>query len=206
MSTYLTLETFLDSQDFYISEAKAGKIFVYPTDTIYGIWAIYTRENKDKIFQIKHRDEKKMFSIIAPNFDWIAENYTLPTLCHSEWNEEYNEKLNTDPSLRSGWHNTNIDIDQLKTYLDTYHGVTYIFSYTTPGVRIIKHPFQNFVQTLNDAFITTSCNIAWEPIVTDVQNIPTDIAQQVDYIIDGWILGGRPSVLIDLVENKIIER
>jgi hypothetical protein len=28
----------------------------------------------------------------------------------------------------------------------------------------------------------------------------------VDYIIDGWILGGRPSVLIDLVANKIIER
>jgi hypothetical protein len=28
----------------------------------------------------------------------------------------------------------------------------------------------------------------------------------VDYIIDGWPLGGRASVLIDLVENKIIER
>lgn len=176
MSAYLTLEAFLDNQDFYISEAQAGKIFVYPTDTIYGIWAIYNKENKNRIFQIKHRDEKKMFSIMAPSFDWIKTTYP------------------------------EANIDELKKYLSSYHGVTYIFSYETPGVRIIKHPFQNFVQTLNDAFITTSCNIAGEPIVTDVQNLPADIAQQVDYIIDGWILGGRPSVLIDLVANKIIER
>jgi len=209
----ITLETFLNNQDFYISEAKAGKIFIYPTDTIYGIWAVYTEANKDKIFQIKHRDTKKMFSIIAPSFERITENYTLPTLCHSEWNEEYNKKLNTDPSLRlpagrqgSGWHNTNIDIDQLKTYLNTYHGVTYIFSYTTPGVRIIKHPIQDFVQSLGEPFITTSCNIAWEPPLQNLKDISSDLKSQVDYIIDGWILGGRPSVLIDLVANKIIER
>jgi tRNA A37 threonylcarbamoyladenosine synthetase subunit TsaC/SUA5/YrdC len=33
----ISLEEFLQQQDFYISEANAGKIFVYPTDTIYGI-------------------------------------------------------------------------------------------------------------------------------------------------------------------------
>jgi len=31
------LDDFLDNKDFYINEAKAGKIFIYPTDTIYGI-------------------------------------------------------------------------------------------------------------------------------------------------------------------------
>ena len=36
MKTIL-LDDFLLDQDFYISEAEAGKIFVYPTDTIYGI-------------------------------------------------------------------------------------------------------------------------------------------------------------------------
>lgn len=136
-----------------------------------------------------------MFSIIAPSFERIEKNYNIadsdPSITNTQIHQYTNESITTN---------------KLKEYLNTYHGVTYIFSYETPGVRIIKHPFQNFVQTLNDAFITTSCNIAGEPIVTDVQNIPTDIAQQVDYIIDGWILGGRPSVLIDLVANKIIER
>ena len=172
----ISLDDFLNHQEFYINEAKAGKIFVYPTDTIYGIGWIYTPENVEKIFAIKHRDEKKMFSIIAPNFDWIEKNYP------------------------------EANIEALKKHLDTYHGVTYIFNYEKPGVRIIKHPMQSFVEALGTPFITTSCNISWEPVVIDVKNIPEDIASKVDYIIDGGIGWGKPSVLIDLVSDKIIER
>ncbi len=140
----------------------------------------------NKIFAIKQRDEKKMFSIIAPSFDRIAKNCFYP----SKWETE-EEK---------------IDIDELKMYLNTYHGVTYIFDYNKPGMRIIKHPFQSFVEALGEPFITTSCNISWEPVVTDIKNIPTELTSQVDYIIEGGILWGKASVLIDLVENKIIER
>lgn len=172
----ILLEDFLHHQDFYIDEAKAGKIFVYPTDTIYGIGWIYTPENVEKIFTIKQRDEKKIFSIIAPNFEWIEKNYP------------------------------EADIETLKKYLETHHGVTYIFSYEQPGVRIIKHSIQKFVEALWEPFITTSCNISWEPIVIDVKNIPEEIASKVEYIIDGGIGWGKPSVLIDLVSDKIIER
>lgn len=183
MKTIL-LDEFLHHKEFYINEAKAGKIFVYPTDTIYGIWWIYTPENIEKIFAIKQRDEtsvlsrEKMFSIIAPNFKRIKENYEL----------------------------REANYDKLPEYLETYHGVTYIFDYTQPGVRIIKHPMQKFVEALGIPFITTSCNISWEPVVIDVKNIPEDIASKVEYIIDGGIGWGKPSVLIDFVSNKVIER
>lgn len=30
-------QEFADNQEFYIAQARAGKTFVYPTDTIYGI-------------------------------------------------------------------------------------------------------------------------------------------------------------------------
>jgi tRNA A37 threonylcarbamoyladenosine synthetase subunit TsaC/SUA5/YrdC len=96
-----------------------------------------------------------MFSIIAPNFDWIEKKYP------------------------------NANIETLKKHLDTYHGVTYIFSYEEPGVRIIKHPIQNFIEALGIPFITTSCNISGEPVVIDVKNIPEEIAGKVDYVIDG---------------------
>jgi tRNA A37 threonylcarbamoyladenosine synthetase subunit TsaC/SUA5/YrdC len=33
----IQLDDFLAQKDIYIAEAKSGKIFVYPTDTIYGI-------------------------------------------------------------------------------------------------------------------------------------------------------------------------
>jgi len=176
MKTVL-LDDFLLHQEFYINEAKTGKIFVYPTDTIYGIGWIYTPENVEKIFAIKHRDEKKMFSLIAPNFERIEKNYQVPS-----------------PS------------SQLPELLEKYHGVTYIFDYARPGVRIIKHPMQKFVDALWEPFITTSCNISWEAVVINIKNIPEEIASKVDYIIDGWTGWGKPSVLIDFVSNKIIER
>lgn len=173
----VALQDFLNNKDFYIAEAKAGKIFVYPTDTIYGIGWIYNEENIKKVFEIKHRDEKKMFSIIAPDFERITNNYE-----------------------------STITNDELKKYLEKYHGVTYIFDYNRPGVRIIKHPFQQFVEKLWMPFITTSCNISWEPVIIDINNIPEDIASKVDYIVDGGIGWGKPSVLIDFVANKVIER
>ncbi len=173
----LSLKDFLDKMDFFIAEAKSGKLFVYPTDTVYGIWAMYTPENVEKIFAIKQRETKKTFSIIAPSFEWIEKNYQVPS-----------------PS------------SQLPKLLETYHGVTYIFDYNRPGVRIIKHPIQEFVEKLGLPFITTSCNISWEAIITEVKNIPEDITEKVDYIIDGGIGWGKPSVLIDFVSNKVIHR
>jgi tRNA A37 threonylcarbamoyladenosine synthetase subunit TsaC/SUA5/YrdC len=43
-------------------------------------------------------------------------------------------------------------------------------------------------------------------VVIDIKNIPEEIASKVDYIIDGGTLWGKPSVLIDFVADKVIER
>jgi tRNA A37 threonylcarbamoyladenosine synthetase subunit TsaC/SUA5/YrdC len=110
MQKNITLQTFLENIDFFIAEAKAGKIFVYPTDTIYGIGAIYTPENLEKIYAIKKRGEKKQVSIIAPSFNRIMQNY----------------------QLREANLAKQITIELLQSYLDTYHGVTYIFDYNRP--------------------------------------------------------------------------
>lgn len=192
----ITLDQFIENQQFFIQEAKSGKTFIYPTDTVYGIGWIYTPDMVNKIFAIKQRDVKKMFSIIAPNFDWILKNYV---------NDSEHVTWATANILREAKNHETI-IETLKQYLAIYHGVTYIFDYHQPGIRIIKHPFQTFVENLGEAFITTSCNLAGEPTVTETQNIPAELSDRIDYIINAWPLEGKPSVLIDLVENKIIER
>ncbi|MBU0627479.1 Sua5/YciO/YrdC/YwlC family protein [Patescibacteria group bacterium] len=110
MNKHITIDEFLANTDFFISQAKRGKIFIYPTDTIYGIGSLYTAENSEKIFRIKKRDKKKMFSIIAPSFEWIITNYKLRTANYAQ----------------------QITIELLQTYLDRYHGVTYIFDYNHP--------------------------------------------------------------------------
>ena len=50
---------------------KDGKIFIYPTDTIYGLGC--RQVDEEKIRKIKQR-ETKPFSIIAPSKEWIMEN------------------------------------------------------------------------------------------------------------------------------------
>ncbi len=173
----IKFEEFMDDVDFFVDEAKKWKIFIYPTDTIYGIGWIWNEENIKKIADIKNRDRNKMFSVIAPNFEWIQKN----SECR-------------------------IQNSELEEQLQKYHWVTWIFSYEKPGVRIIKHDFQKFVKKLGKWFITTSVNISWEPAVTNLEDLKPEIKEKIDYIIDSWICEWKPSVLIDFVKGKIIER
>lgn len=121
-----------------------------------------------------------MFSIIAPDFDyeWIVKG------CKEFW----------------------INVNEMQKQLKKYHGVTWIFSHEKPGIRIIKHSFQNFVEKLWIPFITTSVNLSGDVAATQIDLINTEIADNVDYIIDDWICVWKPSVLIDFVDDKVIER
>ena len=180
MNKMVNFNSFMENMAFYISEAKSWKIFIYPTDTIYWIWAIRNEESIKRIAEIKHRNWNKIFSIIAPNFEyeWIV-----------NWCKEF-------------W----ISVDKMKRQLNKYHWVTWIFSHEKPGIRIIKHDFQKFVEKLWMPFITTSVNISWDVAATEINLINTEIADNVDYIIDDWICTWKPSALIDFVDGKVIER
>lgn len=68
----------LDNIDFYISEMTAGKIFIYPTDTLFGIGCDATNAAAvEKIFNIKQRQANKSLLFIVPSLQWIADNCTL---------------------------------------------------------------------------------------------------------------------------------
>ena len=59
------------------NQINLEKIYVYPTDTIYGIGCDATNDKLVlKIRSIKKRDEKP-FSIIAPSKDWIKNNFEI---------------------------------------------------------------------------------------------------------------------------------
>lgn len=71
---FLSKEDVLKNKQSYIEEMTSGKIFIYPTDTIYGIGCnARLSESVKKIRQIKQRTTNPL-SVIAPNREWIDAN------------------------------------------------------------------------------------------------------------------------------------
>ena len=74
----------------FVDDIKHGAVFIYPTDTIYGLGCDATNEESvKKIKELKYRDKDKPMSVIAPSVDWIKE--------HCEVTDEMIEKYLPGP-------------------------------------------------------------------------------------------------------------
>ena len=159
------------------------KIFIYPTDTIYGIGC--NAKNKklvEKIREIKNRDSKP-FSIIAPNFSYIIQN------CEVD--------LSTLKKYLPGPY-TLILKKRNKNFLNHVSNSEYI------GIRIPKHPIKKFLQKTGKPVITTSVNISGEKPANRIEEINKEILEKVEIIIDGGKLSGKSSKIIK--DGKLIKR
>ena len=159
-----------------------GNIFIYPTDTIYGIGCnALNKKAVEKIRTIKQRDMKP-FSVIAPNFEWIEENlivnYDLKKYLPGKYTIIMKKK---NPQFLNWVSNS----DSL-------------------GVRIPDNDTCFEIQKSNVPFITTSVNITGQKPITEIRELPKEIKSQVDVIIDSGKLSGKPSTLI--INGKKVER
>ncbi|MEK6858214.1 MAG: L-threonylcarbamoyladenylate synthase, partial [Nanoarchaeota archaeon] len=150
------------NSDILKQEVLKGKIFIYPTDTIYGIGCDALNKNAvDKIRQIKRRDEKP-FSVIAPNFEWIHENCIVDFDLKKYLPGAYTLILKKkNPSF-----------------------LNWVSDKETLGVRIPNHNFTKEIQKTNVPFITTSVNFSGEKPASKIENISEEILNKVDYVID----------------------
>ena len=171
----------------FIKKIKEGAVVIYPTDTTYGIGCDalnYTAVAR--IRKIKQRDDKP-FSVIAPNKEWIINNFYV--------NKHYIEKLPGPFTFilkikKSGVIASNVTNDR------------------TLGVRIPNHKFISKIQKAGIPFITTSVNISGKEPALSVNEIPNEIIKNVDIVIDDGKLDNNPSTIIDLTGKlaKIIRR
>lgn len=185
MQTYQTFE-----QDGIIKRILAGDVFIYPTDTIYGIGCDATNNSSvRKIRDIKQQFEQP-FSVIAPNKAWIMNNCDIKKSAQA-----WLDKLPGPYTL----------ILKLKVLKSVAQEVT--LGKQTVGVRIINHEFQNIVSALNKPIVTTSANLHKQPFATSLENISPQIKDVIDFAIDDGLKQGRPSTIIDLSGDvRIIER
>ena len=77
MIEILTQNEVMENLDFYIDEIRMGKIFIYPTDTLYGLGCdAKNSESVKKIFEIKKRQGKSLL-VCAPDIEWVQQNLKL---------------------------------------------------------------------------------------------------------------------------------
>jgi len=162
-------------QNNLIQEILSGKIFIYPTDTIYGLGC--NAENIDavnKIKEIKQRDKDKPLSVIAPSIDWIKENLIIDV--------DLSKYLPGQYTLILKKKNTEF--------------LSHVSSTDSLGVRIPDNDFCRQVQKSGVPFITTSVNLSGEKPITKISEIKREILDKVDVIIDAGELNGKPSTII----------
>ena len=166
-----------------------GAVFIYPTDTIYGLGcnALKSAPVK-KIRDIKNR-AKNPFSVIAPSKQWIFDNCVI-----EEEAVKWIEKLPGPYTLILKVKNSAV-AKEVNSNLNTL------------GIRIPDHWFSSFVEELEVPIVTTSANKAGSNFMTSLDNLDLDIKNNVDFIIYEGEKKGSPSKIIDLTNKiKIIKR
>lgn len=179
-----------DKEDFFLKEILEGKIFIYPTDTIYGIGCnASNKKSVEKIREIKQR-ESKPFSIIAPSKKWIKDNCIL--------NKSAIKWLNKLPGPYTL-------ILKLKNKSAISNNIT---STENLGVRIPSNWFAKIVSKSKIPFVTTSVNISGQPHINSITELSNQIKHKVDYVINDGTLNNPPSTIIDLTKDveEIIKR
>jgi len=163
-------------------EIVENKLFIYPTDTIYGIGCnALNKKAVDKIRTLKGRDTRP-FSVIAPSFEWIKKNCIVDVDLKKYLPGPYTIILKKkDPTF-----------------------LKWVSDKDTIGIRMPDHPFTTKIQKSNVPFITTSINYSGEKHSSSIDYIPRTILQEVDVVIDVGTLEGNPSTLI--IDGKEIMR
>lgn len=167
-----------------ICDIQNGKIFVYPTDTIYGIGTDATNEiSVSKIREIKER-ETKPFSVIAPSKKWILNNFfTYPEVAN------WLKKLPGPITLFIDRKEVNCVSENVNPSDDSL------------GVRIPKHWFTKIISKANVPFITTSVNKSGHSYMRRIEDIDSEILNAVDYVVYEGEKTNKESKKIDLRKN-----
>jgi L-threonylcarbamoyladenylate synthase len=179
------------NKDVIINTISKGSVFIYPTDTIYGIGCDATNSHAVlKIREIKNRYTNP-FSVIAPSKEWIRNNCELPAN-----SQEWVSKLPGPYTLILKLKNKSAIAKEINNGLDTV------------GIRIPNHWISDLATKIGKPIVTTSANKSQSNFMTSLEDLDQDIKKKVDFIIYDGEIKGKPSTIIhlDSEEVKIKER
>jgi len=187
----ISKKQFLGNKNRYFRKIAEGAVFIYPTDTIYGIGCDAT--NTEAVKRIRHikQRSKLPFSVAVPSKEWIKDNCNL-----SKEAEKWLKKLPGPYTLLLKLKNT-------KAVTPVVNPKTSIL-----GIRIPKNWFNKVVAALDVPIVSTSANITTERHMTSLKDLNQKVAEKVNFTIYDGKKKARPSKVVKLYGKKveIVER
>lgn len=148
-----------------IERIKEGEVFLYPTDTTFGIGCDVTNEQAvQKIFRIKNRQDSKSFIILVES-------------------EARLQKLVDVPDL--AWDLIDLSEKPISIVYDNPKNLPkeLIAEDNSIAIRLTKDLLcKQLISNLNNPIVSTSANLSGEPSPKNYLEISPNIKNEVDFI------------------------
>lgn len=158
-----------------------GRAIIVPTDTVYGLAALPTKNAIEQLYILKKRDKnKKILALVADysDFEKLTDNIDYKLIKHFL------------PGALSIVCKTN---DKYKKLLGD-----------TVGIRIPNDDVtREIIRKVGGILMTTSANISGEPPATKISSISKELLDNVPHIIEtNKHLSGIPSTIVSYFDGK----
>ncbi|MGD9022712.1 MAG: L-threonylcarbamoyladenylate synthase [Deltaproteobacteria bacterium] len=165
-----------------VEALKDGAIIAYPTDTFYGIGCdIMNKKAISKVYRIKRRSKKKPFSFICADLKNI-----------SQYAKVSNYAYKTMKRLLPGPYTFVLEGSKLVPKI-------VLTEQKTAGIRVPNHPIcLALVRQLGRPIISTSASVSDSETLSASEIFET-LGAQIDIVIDGGPVQGRPSSVVSLI-------
>jgi len=166
-----------------IEALRAGKLVIYPTDTVYGLGAdALNIDAVDLVYEIKQRPREQPISVLVADFDMLYK-YAKVT---PEQKKILEEKLPGPYTF----------ILEPKEKMPVSDG--------NIGFRIPKHWCTKIAKEFGKPITTTSANIHGRETPSTITELRKTFGGRVEVYVDGGTLSGKPSTVIDLTTSKTV--
>lgn len=170
-----------------IEALYAGRVIIFPTDTIYGFLAdAGNKKAVGRIYKIKQRPKSKPLAVFIKDFKMAGGL--------AEINEQQNK------ILKKYWPGKYTFILKRKKGLKIYDG-----GRGDIALRIPKYKFLNdLIEKMNKPLVQTSVNISDSPSLYKISDIIEQFNKYDVLLVDGGNLKkSKPSKITDVTEDKI---
>ena len=160
---------------------KNNGVAIFPTDTVYGIGAVYNNPaGIDRIYGLKHRDRNKPIIALISSIGYLDKLIDLKK-------ENPENILEITEKYWPGELTVVFDNSRYNVAEDNTIGVR------IPGNKMLLE----IIESCGGIVFTTSANLSGEKSPVKIEEIACDILEKTDFILDGGpIFNGVPSTVI----------